>query len=448
MIAGGGNSSSPNTINNDADHATISGGSGNIASADHATIGGGRDNDATAIASTIGGGYDNTASGEYATVSGGYYSTASTIYSTVGGGRENNVSGTASLIGGGYGNTIQSGGNYSTVTGGYSHLIDAEMEYAFIGGGYDNHISGSYAVIGGGEDNQALNFYTTIGGGIQNTATGYSSTIAGGENNSANGTATKAFIGGGQNNNATNANAVIGGGEYHAASGANSSIGGGSYNTASGDFSAIPGGNHLQATNYGTSAVGFYNRPRGTVAGMPATGTARSAINDPLFMVGNGVPAIMGGPPVTANAFEVSYNGHTTVYGTNMNGATNSPIRGATYTDNIVYAWGNIGIFGAINADFGVVAVNHPVAGVYEITVNIKDPVTGAVIPLGPTTPVAITATLVANPQAPFTCGDIRVTGFGVPGPNQFTVYTIGAPTSGHCEGLNSPFMFHVTGRP
>lgn len=106
----GGGIPRPNNVTDN--YGTVSGGSGNkagtsdgdVTNADHATVSGGYANEASASVSTVGGGWTNRASGQRATVSGGWNNTASGFASTVSGGRDNVANAENSLVSGGSAN--------------------------------------------------------------------------------------------------------------------------------------------------------------------------------------------------------------------------------------------------------------------------------------------------------------------------------------------------------
>lgn len=388
-----------------ANYAAVAGGFKDTASGDYSFVGGGHDNRASGLKSTIGGGWRNKASGNYSVIAGGDRDTASGGYSFIGGGDENKASGLESAIVGGWRNK-------------------AEGLRAFIGGGYGNQISPSttsHGVISGGYQNVASNNYATVSGGYINTASGTYTTVSGGGWNIASGNYS-----------------AIAGGAGNLASGAHSTISGGELNIATARHSTIMGGNQLTVQSYGQSAVGFMNEPRGSLVSQP-TAIQIATINDPLFMVGNGT----NNTTEISNAFEVSYNGHTTVYGTN--GPVTPPMKGATYTDNVLYAWGDINGNGTINnnGSFGITNIVHaPGTGLYTITIRVNDPVTNAQVFLGS---AAITATLVNDYY--HECGIISVSRLD-PATNTFTVRTTRIGLAETCGVYDLPFMFHVTGRP
>jgi trimeric autotransporter adhesin len=176
VIGGGGASAAPNFITDS--YGTVSGGLGNLVGdaggaiddANYATVGGGSYNAATATYATIGGGHLNVASSGQATVCGGYGNTASAEDATVGGGWVNTASGDDATIAGGW-------------------FCQASGDWAFVGGGAENIASGIFSTITGGESNSASSLHATVGGGYTNTANGSESTVGGGQENSATGIA-------------------------------------------------------------------------------------------------------------------------------------------------------------------------------------------------------------------------------------------------------------------
>jgi hypothetical protein len=150
------------------EHASIGGGTNNVASASRTTVGGGYGNSASRLDATIGGGGGNSASGSHATVSGGSRNTADGRDATIGGGAYNVANATQATVGGGSEN-------------------DATGFGATIGGGAGNSASGAQVTVGGGLSNQATEIYATVGGGYRNTASGAFSTVTGGSLNEAAG---------------------------------------------------------------------------------------------------------------------------------------------------------------------------------------------------------------------------------------------------------------------
>ena len=400
-VGGGTNNAISNGIN-----STIGGGEGNSISLlastspfDHATIGGGRNNAVTNGLGFIGGGLENRVDGAGSVVVGGGYNIISAIYA-------NNV------IGGGGQNEIAGASAHSTIGGGVLNTI-TDSWYSVLGGGDFSSIeNGDHNIIGAGSNNYILNTtFTTISGGFHNIIDGsdYST------------------IGGGKGNRIMTAGTMYG------------TVGGGHENTVQGSYGTIPGGDKLStAASYAQVAVGFYNDPRGSTPIRPGA-TTIALTDDPLFMVGNGdVNAA-----VPSNAFEVSYNGHTSVTG--VNGQGNPSSTGGTYVDNVVYAWGHYDPAAGQISDFGVVNVVPVGVGVYDVTIAVTDPA-GNPITL---TNASITVTIVdKDPFVPIGCTSVTTTPIGALGlpANTFRVRTWSLNST--CSGADLPFMFKVTGRP
>lgn len=458
---GGGRSNVIGAVGTDGNHSFIGGGENNtnygswsvvaggktnsIASSSattyFSTIGGGELNSITSLHSVIAGGYSNTASGYNSTISGGRANTASGHTATIAGGYTNTVAALEGFIGAGNTNTITASADYAVITGGEGNTIQAAASHSVIAGGLDNEIQSS---------SSQTSPYTTISGGRNNIigANGDYTTICGGNNNSATGS--YSVIGGGDEHNATALNSTIAGGWDNTASASFATVGGGRQNVAGGNSSAIPGGDHLEAPSYAQSAVGFYNAPRGTVTGRPSL-SVLATISNPLFMVGNG-PSGAGGKRM--NAFEVSYNGHSVVYDRNGSGSATSAIRGATYTDNVIYAWGTAtpapGIV-TVDCDFGVHHIQWLGIGHYRVFITpIQPDGTPDTLSCG-----SVTATLAAQNRE---CAFINATPLNN---NQFDVY-ISAPGISKvygpggvltdvfptCSEIDLPFAFKVTARP
>lgn len=425
-----------NGITSTADHGTIGGGLNNIVSNDYGTIGGGDANLVSAQFGAVAGGTGNRVQSEAGGIVSGLDNTISTgsSYSFIGGGNGNDVasgssaiagganndiavSSTHSFIGGGTGNSIAE--DAGVIGGGVSNTIFSTAANSAIVGGNSNLTRGDYSFIGGGAEHQILlpASYGTIGGGFSSIIDAAYGTIGGGSNHIVTTGAEYSTVGGGEGNRTV---------------GSHSTISGGFGNITEGSHSTIIGGDLLQTEDsYAQVAVGFYNAPRGNIPYQP---TSAMLTNDPLFMVGNGDV----GASSPGNAFEVSYNGHSTVYHNNGIGAASPVVRGATYTDNVIYAWGLIDGDGTIICDFGVMAVDHIGPGTYEITVNLIDPL-GEEIPIEC---MAITATVKGDE-----CGLATASPGNSGPPATFTLFThlIGG---GGCELEDLPFMFHLTGRP
>lgn len=163
-----------------------------------------------------------------------------------------------------------------------------------------------------------------------------------------------------------------------------------------------------------------------------------------------------------SNAFEVSNNGHSTVFDENGNGTASNgtyvngrpSFRGATYTDNIIYAWGDVerdinpdlianpnGVL--VRGSEGCQTIKRLAVGVYEIELNIQDPLN-----LGPQlvpSAASITANIVLpdvetpNPQCAF------IFPSRIDGGNKFRLRLY---YQANCAPVDLPFMFKVTGRP
>ncbi len=479
---GGGDS---NTIQG-AQGAFIGGGDSNRITGRTATIGGGAFNLATGKGAFIGGGQaesaailvsNNRANGQNTVVGGGSLNEANADYSTITGGELNITTGTHSFIGGG-GNTVGGVGNsttkqYSSIVGGKSNSV--ETEFSSIGGGEDNSIStnGTYSAglhhntIGGGQLNAIVNdngsrsaHHSTIAGGDSNSISGLSehATIGGGGWNQINfrlGGTTKndyGTIAGGSYNFVENSWGVISGGFQNHTKGDYSkrlsTIAGGSGNTTDGLVSTIVGGEKNITNQYGQLVGCFFNEAR--VLTVPITGnpnvTQTNTYNEPLFILGNGKLTLK------RNAFEVSFNGHSIVHDRNGTGSSvvggRASIIGATYRDNVIYAWGDVqamhieysGPFPVkliVNCDFGVDSVMQTAVGTYTVYLNVDD-AWGANASLScgaiTTSPVGPVCGLTSSPGRLYGTNN-----------QQFDVKTCYAPNS---TVQNNDFMFHVTARP
>lgn len=451
---GGGQGNMIATVVLGADFVTIGGGGGNQAEADFSTVSGGSGNQLRGRFGVIGGGQTNLSNGDFsavgggsmnqtgvtgthAAIAGGQNNTVSGDAGTVGGGRGNNVAGNGGFIGGGRFNQVS--GEASTIGGGLNNQISGPR--SFIGGGEQNSITLNNSVIGGGFTNTSTSSYTFIGGGTGNGISGFESVIGGGNGNRVN--ATQSFIGGGGTNviNTGANNSVISGGQMNLIqmNSTFAAIGGGNGNQVLNNFGrgisvTIPGGEGLVGQSYGQTVLGVRNVPRGNL--LPGA----LPTNDPILIVGNGTAG------VPSTGFEVSYNGHSTVYHNNGMGAP--VIRGSTYVDNVVYAWGDVGMGGVRNCDFGVQNIMVMAPGWYRVTLNITDPF-GVVMNLSC---ASITATLSSNnpPGAMASpCRFIRTSRIGAG--NTFDIYItenviVGAMLQ--CQPVHDAFMFKVTGRP
>ena len=208
-------------------------------------------------------------------------------------------------------------------------------------------------------------------------------------------------------------------------------------------------GDNLIAQSYAQTVIGYYIYPAGSLTARPNRAMT-NAINDPLFIIGNGDHSTLPNP-TRSNAFEVSYNGHSTVF--DVNRTVRDPFYGATYTDNILYSWGRVS--GATknivpNQEFGVVSVIPGAAiGVYKVSIRVLDPHTSAPVAL---TEGSVTATLVddeGSEETPIVCGSITSSPITfAAGLNTFIVKTGSLGVGGTCAPEWRSFMFKVTGRP
>lgn len=337
---------------------------------------------------------------------GGNSVSANAVGNVIAGGGEPGSSNTIAgdrynVISGGLGNSILNAGSFGgVIAGGQSNQIGtaaALANYGVIGGGLLNVVTATYGTVGGGNRHNISGVNSTVGGGIGNIISGSEATIAGGDGNQT--TMTKAAIGGGYHNRIIN----------------------------SGVAAAIPGGYDLTAQSFGQTVVGVLNIPKGTR-------TLGSALNnEPIVIVGNGIDGI-----IPSNAFEVSYNGHSTVFH-NTGGAT-PVIQGSTYTDNVIYAWGSVDDGGGRICDFGVSDVEHLGPGWYQITMDIIDADGNQVlINCGSVTATIISDQGPGNPQ--FVCNNIKTSQIQN---NVFDVYI----SNRSCTPTDDYFTFKVTGRP
>lgn len=424
--------------------------------------------------SFIGDGSTNTIVGtsgvpaSFSAISGGASNLIQTDHSFIGCGELNKIltSSDHSIIGGGKNNLISASIAFGTIGGGELNVLDTGGDHEVIGGGLTNRITnGTMSTIGGGRGNIIANVCcATIAGGYINNAFGAASVVAGGSQNTAN--PEWSAIGGG-NNNFVNAN---------------------------GNYANIPGGDHLIAQSYAQTVIGAYNNNAvGT-----STGTSdfmnSSHMNDRIFVIGNGTAT-----NARHNAFEVSNNGHSIVYDQNgiASGVSGRPsIKGATYNDNIIYAWGKITesdisaslmtLTGTIplgnigwstcatcnNPDFiamptgntfGVQSITlrqvgsggAPKGYEYLITLSITD-ATGTAVDLSGKCSITATplysqitsafSTDDANWVIPPSTESILVSNM-ITG-NQFKVWVYSTCSGSGCTPAELPFMFKVTGRP
>jgi len=194
-----------NRIEEEAHHATIAGGLGNLVSdfglgfAARAFIGGGMSNViASAGSAAIVGGVENHL-GENAS------------FAFIGGGYRNDVimDASYSVIAGGRENWIGSSTTANTIGGGWTNVMDNNVNYGFVGGGRGNHLidGGAYNVISGGRTNEIGGFtdYSTVAGGAGNKIGDFGNygTVGGGRDNQIDDNANYATIPGGRRNEAT-----------------------------------------------------------------------------------------------------------------------------------------------------------------------------------------------------------------------------------------------------
>ena len=343
VIAGGGN----NTV--EGYYGSIVGGHHNLVEGDLAFVGGGgRLSHHPPMGSSDPHDLANKAIGDWSVVVGGSNNIAMTNYTFIGGGEDNfidNATG-AAIVGGS--NNVFSSATYSE-----------NANYSFIGGGRNNRMKAVEAVIVGGHDNEVVNKqavgatwpadYAGILAGHGNKIWAEGGGIVAGWDNKISEEALDGFIGAGRQNTIFEraSAATIGGGQANdiEADASRGTIGGGANNhiiappatTITGEINSlatIPGGDGLTAQSWAQTVIGGWNIPKGAVSFRYNNGTSLDR-DDPILIIGNG-----SGPSTRSNAFEVSYNGHSIVYDQNNSGATNSAIRGGTYTDNVIYAWG------------------------------------------------------------------------------------------------------------
>lgn len=422
---GGGQDNVIGTAALSATHATISGGQGNRAGGNHSTVSGGQSNSASVAHSSVGGGNTNRVFAPFGSIDGGGNNTinhANSIYGAINGGQLNEIA------------TTTAGASHSTVGGGFTNRVFGS--YGSIDGGQNNtifHSSSSHGSINGGQGNEigTTTFFAshaTVGGGRQNRTLSQYSTISGGFANFISTGSTYGTIGGGVGNSFSGIAHTIAGGSGNSIDGDLNTIGGGEANVITNGTRAatIPGGEQLFAQSYGQTVIGVLNIPKGNV-------NPGDPVNDePIFIVGNGIQGS------NSNAFEVSYNGHSTVFH-NTGGAT-PVVYGGTYADNVILAWGNIDQGGGRICDFGVRNVSQLGTGWYQIELDVVDPDGNPIqINCG-----SVTAT-VANTDPPgsgnFRCAMINVSQIQN---NLFDVYIVDPG----CNPIDEAFNFKVTGRP
>jgi len=193
VVAGGGNSSGPNSVTDSYD--TVGGGLGNTSGGGAATISGGRANSVQTNAwyATIAGGVNNSigTNVRYGAIGGGSVNTidADSWSATIAGGDGNRlgINTDYSAIGGGYANTIDLNAGSAVIAGGFHNDIGTDADYSAIGGGQTNSAFADFTTVAGGYYNRALDEYASIGGGSGNQARGLYATVPGGRDNDAYG---------------------------------------------------------------------------------------------------------------------------------------------------------------------------------------------------------------------------------------------------------------------
>jgi hypothetical protein len=450
QIHGWGNSTIGGGTGNEIDGSgtsVIAGGSlQKIHNAGHFSfIGSGIRNDISGEGNVIGGGTDNLIAANPLT--------GIAIHNAIAGGKFNIIRGDVSFIGGGEGNEVDNNSSWNAIGSGKSNFIGdiaigeggTAINMSGILSGETNKISANWSAIAGGSTNTIVagSVNSFIGSGETNVVKSTHNAITGGQSNVIEVGATHSIIGSGQGNIVKSIKSVIGGGENNLVNlnATFASIGGGSTNIVKGDFGVIAGGqtntitpnmdwatisgghNHtvsaeaatitggegLIAQSYAQTVVGYFNRADGSfVKGTPHSNPTSG--KDRLFVVGNGDNLVS-----RSNAFEVSYNGHSIVAQTNGTGgamllgsgapnsnggppavgAANSAIAGATYRDNIVYAWADIEPNPGpvvlpnlendpcdqdqnqviVHAEFGIKRVKRIARGHYQIELALEDPI-------------------------------------------------------------------------
>jgi len=500
-----------NRIDNNSHYSVLVGGDTNLVSSQQSFLGGGRINkiDISSDCSVLGGGASNYTGAAYTTLGGGIGNKidVGSKNAFIGGGASNYVSNTSAVIGGGSSNSVKS--SLGTITGGSGNIVNPSADHSFIGGGNTNTISSSNGAISGGSSNSVSGLSGTIGGGTQNNI---ASSIS-------NGNADYGSVLGGTLNNIQLLEASfgvtalllpqyasIGGGLGNDAEGHFAAIGGGRLNKAVGKYATIPGGYMLDARDYET-VIGIANKQYATLinnTGNPLASTETlPAGDDRSFIIGNGTVNSDGGA-TRSNAFEVSRNGHSIVFhrhgtggaeiyavgggGSCSNGGPDvmhhPAIIGATYQDNIIYAWGDIvpdpqGSCGFgrsdpsdvnnvnVLADFGVREVQRLNQGIYEITLDLIKPDGATSTTFEPNIPIPACAVAGSGGSGPIAgiAGKLAasvVVSLIEDGMNEFSrCATISATRidagtmkfqvfirDQNCDPLDRSFTFQVTGRP
>jgi len=475
-ITGGQNNSAQ------ASYSVISGGFGHVNQGSYGFIGAGIGDSISQTGPTILSGNGKACfigAGEYNVIDGSGLNDAAEASAIVAG-DSNRVGELGSIIGAGTKNLIEedndfigAGKHNSLIRGGSTGIVAGE--YNQISSGQHSGLGSSF--IGAGDNNTVNDVWSGIMAGKRNLIyAGEASAIIAGKKNwittNINTGEGSEFIGAGDSNRIFALRSMIGAGENNVDTGINSAIGAGQGNIiGTGGFDAsIPGGDSLTAQSFAQTVVGFHNVPSGAFTqGMKTKWTTNQAhANEPILIVGNGTKV------VPANAFEVSYDGHTTVSDVNGSGALpgRPALQGATYQDNVVYAWADVPSTGigalphqiTANSDFGVFSVWHTAPGTYVVTLNtasgsgnpptpidlsqasitvtIENNDTTGIGPLF-SGPVDTSKTLMTASCAYATASQI---GLLVANPSSFIVDTyIGLP--GDCIKQDRAFFLKVTGR-
>jgi hypothetical protein len=353
-------------------------------------------------------------------------------HSFIGGGEKNEIRSEWNVIGGGQNNLIDVdtfGSKWSVIGGGRYNYDGQGGEYNIVVGGDSNLNNGGVSFMGGGQGNQVYNElgWATLGGGywnfIGNIVTGrgpdYGSLVGGKQDTLA---ADYGAIGGGRENMVT-VNAPNG---------------------------TIPGGDSLIANSYGQTVVGYNNIQSSSVTKAQAVaGGAGGVYDNPLFIVGNGRTAAATN---RFNAFQVSYDGHSTVF--DVNGISRPAIKGSTYVDNVIYAWGDVPANGIPSNYFGVLTFLKPLGtvGTYIIRLNVAPTNLGSAsitVTLRNNDTTNTTGILTLNtgviPDAP-TCGKVVASQIGIfTDATAFVVHTYSGSSA--CDLADEPFFFKVCGR-
>lgn len=393
---------------------------------------------------------------EYAFLGSGKSNTIDTSsqYSAISAGLFNQIRSPLSVINGGDSNTIDLGITNSVIGGGFRNTSNSNAKYSTISGGDSNVIRGIAGVIGGG----TLNLISKL-----DTLTFTSAdwgTIGGGYNNKIIVPPTSDIIGCDHVDHpelAMPIYATISGGAFNVAAGHFSTVIGGFLDSALGMGSTVLGGWHLIARDWQT-VCGRFNSLWGLNSGLLANdsvfngNTVLPDTNSSIFIIGNGKDENH-----RSNAFTVSQDGHSSVFGVNQSGGATPPniiqnpsYLGTTFSDNVLLAAGYIepgaGAVPIVHSDFGVWNVSQNGA-MFTITIHVNDPATNSFAVI---TNAWITATIVDTSTSASSGFPGMVTvspmgaSVGLP-PNTFVVKTYNC--SG-CAYYPRRFMFHVFGRP